>query len=195
MLHGYCSRFTIDPLVENVLLNLQVSEQCVKLWREGWFQKGQRSSSAGGHANDGSAHSNGNGPVHDARTSGMMPLVNPNDPRDETPVIVAGKDVAEVDADYFLVPVGIKDHTGPLLNQFAVENRLLPQGKTEAKAFMQRLASRPYTERLADFHLLLWLARQPGFGDADVAAVVGAVARKEPVSEGYRLIVDSMVGL
>lgn len=43
-------------------------------------------------------------------------------------MIVAGKDQGEVDNDYFLIPVSIKDHQGPLENAFPVENRLLPQG-------------------------------------------------------------------
>lgn len=43
-------------------------------------------------------------------------------------MIVAGKDQGEVDNDYFLMPVSIKDHVGPLENAFPCENRLLPQG-------------------------------------------------------------------
>lgn len=44
------------------------------------------------------------------------------------PVIVAGKDVGEVDTDYLLLPVSIRDHEGPLGASFPIENRLLPQG-------------------------------------------------------------------
>lgn len=44
-------------------------------------------------------------------------------------MIVAGKDVGEVDNDYFLVPVKILDHDGPLGTAFPIENRLLPQGR------------------------------------------------------------------
>ncbi len=50
------------------------------------------------------------------------------DPKNEAPVIVAVKDLGEVDNDYFLIPVGIRDHEGPLFSSFPVENRLLPQG-------------------------------------------------------------------
>ena len=50
------------------------------------------------------------------------------DPKNETPVIVAVKDLGEVDNDYFLIPVGIRDHEGALHTSFPVENRLLPQG-------------------------------------------------------------------
>lgn len=39
----------------------------------------------------------------------------------------AGKDVGQLDNDYFLVPAGILNHEGPLLTAFPVENRLLPQ--------------------------------------------------------------------
>jgi len=43
-------------------------------------------------------------------------------------VIVAVKDLGEVDNDYFLIPVGIRDHEGGLHASFPAENRLLPQG-------------------------------------------------------------------
>ena len=43
-------------------------------------------------------------------------------------MIVAVKDLGEVDNDYFLIPVGIRDHEGGLHASFPVENRLLPQG-------------------------------------------------------------------
>ena len=52
----------------------------------------------------------------------------PQEPTHKQPVIVAGKDVKEVDNDYFLIPVSIKDHEGPLKTNFPIENRLLPQG-------------------------------------------------------------------
>lgn len=51
------------------------------------------------------------------------------EPTQKQPVIVAGKDVKEVDNDYFLIPVKIMDHEGPLRSSFPVENRLLPQGQ------------------------------------------------------------------
>ena len=50
-------------------------------------------------------------------------------------MIVAGKDVGEVDVDYFLIPVNIRDHEGPLRCSFPVENRLLPQGGLLQKSF------------------------------------------------------------
>ncbi len=50
------------------------------------------------------------------------------EPRVEKPIIVAGKDEAEVDNDFFLIPVKIADHEGPLTSDFSIENRLLPQG-------------------------------------------------------------------
>lgn len=50
------------------------------------------------------------------------------DPKNKLPVMVGRTDVGEVDNDYFLVPLPINDHQGPLENAFPVENRLLPQG-------------------------------------------------------------------
>lgn len=51
------------------------------------------------------------------------------EPEHKAPVIVASKDVAEVDNDYFLIPIKILDHEGPLSCTFPIENRLLPQGR------------------------------------------------------------------
>lgn len=150
----------------------QVSAQCVKLWEEGWFQV-----------------------APGEEPSGTIPVRNPKDPQDKTPIIVSRKDVGEVDADYFLVPVGIKDHEGPVMTSFPIENRFLPQGTSELKAHLQRYSGKAYSERLGDFHLLLYLAKQPGFEEADVKALAGAVARKEPVAEGYKIIIDSLAGL
>lgn len=42
---------------------------------------------------------------------------------------MAGKDTGEVDNNYFLVPVKILDHDGPLITEFPIENRLVPQGE------------------------------------------------------------------
>ena len=56
-------------------------------------------------------------------------LLISQEPKKKDPVIVVGKDVSEVDVDYFLIPVHIRDHEGPLLSSFPVENRLLPQGE------------------------------------------------------------------
>lgn len=49
-------------------------------------------------------------------------------------MIVAVKDLGEVDNDYFLIPVGIRDHEGPLHTSFPIENRLLPQGALQGLA-------------------------------------------------------------
>lgn len=149
----------------------QVSRQAVKLYKEGWFQQ-------------------------QPEPSGSSKLRNPKDPKDETPVIVAGKDAGEVDNDYFLLPLGILDHEGPLRSEFPIENRLLPQGKSELRAYLQKYARQPYAQRLADFHLLLYLARQSNWDlQTDMRVVVECVRDKEPIPEGYQLIVDSMAGL
>lgn len=55
-------------------------------------------------------------------------LADGQEPKKKDPVIVAGKDVGEVDNNYFLVPVKILDHDGQLTTSFPIENRLVPQG-------------------------------------------------------------------
>ena len=46
---------------------------------------------------------------------------------------------------------------------FPVCRSLPATGKPELKQHLQKFSARPYSERLADFHLLLYLARQPNF--------------------------------
>ena len=60
------------------------------------------------------------------------------EPTQKQPVIVAGKDVKEVDNDYFLIPVKIMDHEGPLTAGFPIENRLLPQGESHVSVSIQQ---------------------------------------------------------
>ena len=90
------------------------------------------------------------------------------------------------------MPVPIRDHGGPLRASFAVENRLLPQGAAELAAFLASAKRQPAPLRFADFHLLLWLAKQPSLSHADVAAIAASVAAGEPVGEGYTLILESL---
>ncbi|KAJ9530099.1 hypothetical protein QJQ45_023386 [Haematococcus lacustris] len=84
---------------------------------------------------------------------------------------------------------------GPLTSSFPIENRLLPQGKTELREHLRRMGSRPYVEKLSDFHLLLWLTKQPNLDRHDMTLLLDAVKTKAPVLEGYRVIIDSIAGL
>ena len=110
----------------------QVSEQCTRLAKEGWFVPGPE----------------------DAVPGSSIKLRNPAHPDDSTPIVLPnGKDVGEVgqafallrvsgrlrtsalmlwsnrqvDPEWFVLPVNILDHEGPLRTVFPVENRLLGQ--------------------------------------------------------------------
>jgi nuclear protein localization family protein 4 len=145
----------------------QVSEQCVRLYKEGWFSEGGTST---------------------------LKVTNPKDTRDATPVIVGGKDTSEVDVDYFLVPVSIKDHESIVMNSFAIENRLLAQGPAELKAHLDKYSARPFSERLKDFHLMLFLAEKAGFSPEDVDAITAAVMQGDPIPDGYQMIIQGLAG-
>jgi hypothetical protein len=80
----------------------QCSKQAVALWKEGWFQDQEK-------------------------LSGHSKLKNPNDLTIDKPVMISGLDTDEIDNDFFLVAVAVKDHVGPFLTSFAVENRLTGQ--------------------------------------------------------------------
>mmetsp|Transcript_11103 Transcript_11103/g.19353 ORF Transcript_11103/g.19353 Transcript_11103/m.19353 type:complete len:416 (+) Transcript_11103:279-1526(+) len=151
----------------------QCSKQCVELAKDGWLLP-----TPAGQA-----------------PCGVTKLVSPKDPGLKYPVMAAGKDVGELDNDYFLVPVKILDHQGPLLTAFPIENRLLPQGKAELAQHLRKFASTPYVERISDLHLLLWLSKQPNLDQSDMSLLVDAVKSQSPVLEGYRLLIDSVAGI
>lgn len=144
----------------------QVSEQCENLWEAGWFQNKGRD-----------------------EMNGYAVLRDPKDPKNKTPVIVAGKDLGEVDNDYFLVPVPIRDHDGPLSTNFPVENRLLPQGSGELRKQLQK------HEQFNDFHLLLYLAKEANFSPSDIEIIGSCVRNDEKMPDGYKIIVDSLAGM
>jgi len=149
----------------------QCSKQAVQLWKDGWFPP-------------------------EERPAGVSKLRNPKHPDLEWPIMVAGKDTDSVDNDWFLCPMRILDHEGPLLTMFPVENRLLsPQTKSDLKVQLQQLSGRPYEQRLADLHLLLWLSKQPNLDLPDMLAICSAVKQEVPLMEGYRVIVDSIAGV
>jgi nuclear protein localization family protein 4 len=60
---------------------------------------------------------------------------------------------------------------------------------------LQKNRARPYAERLSDFHLLLYLAKQPNLDLADLAVIIEAVKTRADVPEGYTLIIDSLAEL
>jgi hypothetical protein len=102
----------------------QCSKQAVQLWTDGWFREPGE------------------------EVSGVSKMKHPNDASVTLPVMISGKDVDEVDNDFFLVPLAVKDHQGPLLTSFPIENRLTGQVRLQplllsARLTIARLSGRP----------------------------------------------------
>eukprot|EP00879_Flechtneria_rotunda_P015340 GHRR01016036.1.p1 GENE.GHRR01016036.1~~GHRR01016036.1.p1 ORF type:complete len:378 (+),score=128.22 GHRR01016036.1:953-2086(+) len=149
----------------------QCSEQAVQLAKDGWFQQEQE-------------------------PSGVSKMKNPKEPGVEQAIIVAGKDADSVDNDWFLCAMAIQDHTGPLLTSFPVENRLIPQSASSLREHLKKHSTlQPYSARLADLHLLVWLAGQPNLDQADMLAITESVRYKADLLEGYKVIIDSIAGI
>ncbi|KAI4975496.1 hypothetical protein ZWY2020_049103 [Hordeum vulgare] len=106
----------------------QMSEVCVKLFKDGVLETEVKDS-------------------NDPRLSKM---------RKE--VIAGGKNTVEVDNDFFLAPVKISDHQGPLSTGFPVENRGIPLPASALRSHMDRAKHLPFVKRISDFHLLLQIA-------------------------------------
>jgi len=142
----------------------QCSEQCVKLYKDGWFtdaniEKPER------------LQLNKDVVVHE-----------------EDRV----RDSREVDNDFLLVAVPITSHEGPLKCTFPVENRLITATGEDLKRHVSAPGS--YTDRLSDFHLLLFLSQTLDL-NTDLALIADSVRTKGEIQEGYRLIIDSIAGL
>ena len=142
----------------------QVSDQCVKLYADGWFH---------------------DEPCEDAGLTRLN--------KEVIVVDKVSKDVTEVDNDRWLVPVKILDHQGPLSCGFPVENRLHPVQTVEDLRDALRKPTQPYSARLADFHLLLFLAKH--LDASDMAAVASTVAARGELQEGHKIIIESIAGI
>lgn len=139
----------------------QMSDLCVKLFKDGWFE------------------------------TEIAPDAEPKLSKMKKDVVVGGKDTREVDNDFFLVVVKIFDHQGPLSSTFPVENRNTMVTMRTLKSHLDRTKNLPFVKRIADFHVLLLLAR---FLDvnSDVPALAGCVHAQATVPEGYQILIDSM---
>ncbi|CAH9133956.1 unnamed protein product [Cuscuta epithymum] len=106
-------------------------------------------------------------------------------------VVVGVKDTKEVDNDFFLVVVKIADHQGQLSSIFPIENRNIPVTMKALQPHFDRTKNLPFVKQISDFHLLLLLGQFFDI-DADVPALTGYVREQSPVSEGYKLLIESM---
>ncbi|CAL4956585.1 unnamed protein product [Urochloa decumbens] len=106
-------------------------------------------------------------------------------------VVAGGKDTMEVDNDFFLVPVKISDHQGPLSVGFPIENRGSPVGMSALRSHLDRTKHLTFVRRISDFHLLLKIAT---FLDvkADVPTLAACVKTQSRVPEGYQLLIESL---
>ncbi|CAG9461484.1 unnamed protein product [Pedinophyceae sp. YPF-701] len=147
----------------------QASEQLAKLVADGWVTKAPDDSS-------------------------LMELRNPQHPDDASPVIVGGKDVGEVDVEWFLMPVPITNHSGALHGSFPVENRITTAHEQDLRNALERKG--PFQQRLKDFHLLLWLSDLGHLDkETDLALILEAVRDDKPIMEGYQMMMMGMAGM
>ncbi|KAL6214796.1 hypothetical protein ACLB2K_014228 [Fragaria x ananassa] len=139
----------------------QMSDMCIRLFKEGWFETEI-------------------GEDQDPKLSKM-----------KKDVVVGVKDTREVDNDFFLVVVKIFDHQGPLSSTFPIENRITPVTLGALKTHLNRAKSLPYVKQIADFHLMLLLARILDV-NADIPALAACVHTQSAIPEGYKLLIESM---
>nr|ACG37912.1 NPL4 family protein [Zea mays] len=105
-------------------------------------------------------------------------------------VVAGGKDTMKVDNDFFLVPVKISDHQGPLSVGFPIENRGSPVGMSALRSHLERMKHLTFVRRISDFHLLLKLAT---FLDAksEMPTIAACVKTQSRMPEGYQFLIES----
>lgn len=107
------------------------------------------------------------------------------------PVFVNSKEVSVVETDYFIVPLAIKDHQGNLTKGFPIENRQFPPSQADLRQHLQDRKSKPFVEKISDFHLLFFLTQFLGI--TEVAPLAEAVRNRTNISPA--LLVNELAGL
>lgn len=124
----------------------------------------------------------------------LMPVSDSGEIHTLDEVVVEGARTNRVDTDFFLVLVPIRDHQGWLRTAFPIENREVePQSIADVHRVLESGYGK-FTERLADFHLLLFLSRILGI-ESDMPLLANAVVEKrdlEPAEAGYQVLIESL---
>ena len=145
----------------------QVSEQCVRLFRDGWWRR--RASSRDGRGVDAFEQRGDRGGqgVEGRHRGGQRPILS------------AGEDPGPRRAALDDVPR--RKQAAPDSNRGGFKRRAASGGK-------------PYAERLRDFHLLLFLSKHLDPADMAMVATQANKAGGE-IQEGHKIIIDSLAGM
>ena len=173
----------------------QVSDQCVKLYEEGFFELDEESGVA---KLPPSSSSSGTGEEEKENKESTSSFSNwGSHTKMVKPVMVERKDVTEVDNDFWLVAVPIKDHAGTSQSGFPIENRLHPpQNVDDIRSAIKSRPGSSYAEKLRDFHLLLFLCKQMDKNDVvAIAKSTNDYVDGGDVSEGYKVLIDAIAGI
>jgi nuclear protein localization protein 4 homolog len=183
----------------------QVSEQCVKLYNEGFFELDETTGVAKLPQQQQQKDQNTSTTT---TTTTTTTTANKNGQQEEfsnwgshtkmtKPVMVERKDVFEVDNDFWIVAVPIKDHSGTSQSGFPIENRIHPQQTIDdLRSAIRSRSGSTYAEKLRDFHLLLFLCKQMDKNDVmAIAQSTNDYVDGGDVADGYKVLIDAIAGL
>eukprot|EP00644_Phytophthora_capsici_P001101 jgi/Phyca11/571801/estExt2_Genewise1.C_PHYCAscaffold_430353 len=109
--------------------------------------------------------------------------------------LVEAKPATEVDNNFFLCVVPVVPHESPLRCEFPKLNREgVYRNRAALKAQLQKYRDQPYTKRISDFQLLVFLA---DFLDVntDIPVICQAVRDSNiSLDSGYPILIDSVAG-
>lgn len=109
-------------------------------------------------------------------------------------VNLLGRTVSLVPTLYMVVNVAITQQNDSIRSEFAVENR--PRGQTldDYVRFVNKNKTRPFVERVDDFHVLLFLSNL--LSPQDAKSLVEAVkTRNAGRAEGFRYVIGDLLGI
>lgn len=114
--------------------------------------------------------------------------------------IQEGKPSPTVDNNFFITVVPIAQHTSPtLIAEFPRANRDVDDrtpSSDEMRKQLQKSGTAGWTfeDRLSDFNLLVYLSDLLDV-NADLPKICAAIQNKQPIDDGYKILIKSMAGM
>eukprot|EP01105_Mastigella_eilhardi_P006284 TRINITY_DN17910_c0_g1_i1.p1 TRINITY_DN17910_c0_g1~~TRINITY_DN17910_c0_g1_i1.p1 ORF type:complete len:493 (+),score=107.91 TRINITY_DN17910_c0_g1_i1:44-1522(+) len=131
----------------------------------------------------------------------VLPCSNPDAITVRNSVYVTAAETNTIDAHLLMLNIPMVSHQQSIfaLCNFPIENRPgYEQKLSDLKVHLMREAARPFTDRLADFHLLLYLVNQGLFSiSTDMPPLCDLVRRKvrdRSQIEGFEMLLSGLVG-
>ncbi|KAL0208900.1 hypothetical protein P9112_011487 [Eukaryota sp. TZLM1-RC] len=112
------------------------------------------------------------------------------------PVLIEGKETQWPSVEFFVVPIAIHQHKGPLKQNFPAPNRqdspVQPSSVSLSEALAGSRSDSDFLERCCDWNLIVWLSQVLG---VDTGSVLGQCVKNNNFEgrQGLRVLVESLL--